>query len=245
MRFDFLPAVDLRGGAVVRLRQGDFAHQTVYGSDPVAVTRRFVDEGACWIHLVDLDGARIGAPVETNAVAAVMAAIADRANVEIAGGLRTAELVQAALAMGAARAVVGSAAIRDPSFVRSLVARHGSERIVVALDVRDGRAIGDGWRAGDPGVAVDAALGRLADAGATTFEVTAIARDGLLGGPDLRLLERLVRLGRGSIVASGGIAGAADIAAVRAAGCSGAIVGRALYEGRLSIADALSAASAD
>ena len=243
MPFDFLPAIDLRGGAVVRLRQGDFERETVYGSDPAAVARGFVDEGARWIHLVDLDGARIGAPVARNAVAAVMAAVADRADVEIAGGLRTLELVDAALAMGAARAVVGSAAIRDPSFVRSLVARHGSERIVVALDVRDGRAIGDGWRPGDPGVAVDAALVGLADAGATTFEVTAIAGDGLLGGPDLRLLERLVRLGRGSIVASGGIAGAADIAAVRAVGCSGAIVGRALYEGRLSILEALSAAS--
>ena len=243
MPFDLLPAVDLRGGAVVRLRQGDFERETVYGSDPVGIARRFVNEGARWIHLVDLDGARVGAPVETNAVAAVIAAVADRANVEIAGGLRTPELVEAALAMGAARAVVGSAAIRDPSFVRSLVARHGSARIVVALDVRDGRAIGDGWRPGDSGVAVDAVLGRLADAGATTFEVTAIARDGLLGGPDLRLLERLVRLDRGSIVASGGIAGAADIAAVRAVGCRGAIVGRALYEGRLSIAAALSAAS--
>lgn len=242
MPFDFLPAVDLRGGAVVRLRQGDFGGQTVYGSDPAALARRFVDEGARWIHLVDLDGARIGAPVETTAVAAVMAAVANRANVEIAGGLRTVELVEAALAMGAARAVVGSAAIRDPTFVRSLVALHGGDRIVVALDVRDDRAVGDGWRRGDRGIAVDAALGRLADAGAAIFEVTAIARDGLLGGPDLQLLERLVSLGRGSIVASGGIAGAADIAAVRAVGCSGAIVGRALYEGRLSIAEAVSAA---
>lgn len=242
MPFEILPAVDLRRGAVVRLRQGDFGQETVYGSDPVAAARSFVDEGATAIHLVDLDGARRGTPAETGMIAAVIAGVADRAAIEVAGGLRTAELVRAAFALGAARVVVGSAAIRDPAFVRSLIGWHGSERVVVALDVRDGRAVGDGWRSDGSGNPVDETLLRLADAGAATFEVTAIERDGLLGGPDLRLLERLVLLARGSIIASGGIATAADIAAVRAIGCSGAIVGRALYEGRLTMAEALNAA---
>ena len=239
--FDILPAIDLRGGRVVRLQQGDFARETSFSDDPVAVAREFVDAGARWLHVVDLDGARTGEPSHTAVIREIVAAVGDRAAVEVAGGFRTEASVAAVVAAGAARAVVGTAALRDPAFVGRLVATHGADRIAVALDVRGGSALGDGWRDGATGVPASDALRALADQGVTTFEATAIDRDGLLQGPDLELLARLVAIGRGRVIASGGITSVEDIRAVRAAGGAGAIVGRALYEGRIDLASALGA----
>lgn len=239
--FDVLPAIDLRSGHVVRLEEGDFARETVFSDEPVFVARSFVEQGARWLHVVDLDGARAGRPLQTTAIDAIVAAVEDGADVEVGGGLRTADSVALALARGAARVALGTAAIGDPAFLASIVARHGSDRVVVAVDVRDGLAIGDGWRTGAPGQPPEELIDRLADTGVTTFEVTAINRDGLLGGPDLRLLEGLVGIGRGSIIASGGIRSAADLTALRELGCVGAIVGRALYDGSLTIKAALRA----
>lgn len=239
--FDVLPAIDLRGGRVVRLLRGDFGRETVYGDDPVAVAVAFVAEGARWLHVVDLDGARDPASRQVDVVAAIVSAVGETARVEVAGGLRDEGAVATVLATGAARVVVGTAALRDPVFAARLVAAHGPARIAVALDVRGGLAIGQGWQTAAAGVPVEAALDELADAGVATFEVTAIDRDGTLQGPDLDLLARLVARRRSAVVASAGIATAADIVAVREAGCAGAIVGRALYEGRLALADALRA----
>jgi phosphoribosylformimino-5-aminoimidazole carboxamide ribotide isomerase len=191
------------------------------------------------LHVVDLDGARAGEPRATDAVRRVVERVGDRAELEVAGGLRTEAMVGSVLEAGAARAVIGTAALRDPEFARRLIERHGASRVVAAVDVRDGLALGEGWRDGAPGVGVDDAISRLADAGVTTFEVTAIDRDGLLGGPDLDLLGRAVALGRGAVVASGGIGRLDDIDAVRRIGCAGAIVGRALYEGRFTVSQAL------
>lgn len=237
--FELLPAIDLRGGRVVRLREGDFARETVYGDDPVSVARSFADAGARWLHVVDLDGAREGRPVQAAIVARIVAAVGDRLACEVAGGLRDEEAVASALASGAARAVVGTAALREPLFAARIVGRHGPGRIVVALDVRDGLALGEGWRAGAPGVEAADALVALADAGVELFAATAIERDGLLGGPDLDLLGRLVAAGRGRIIASGGVATLADLRAVRDLGCVGAIVGRAIYEGELDLTEAI------
>lgn len=237
--FELLAAIDLRGGHVVRLRKGDFAQETAYSADPAAVARSFGEAGAAWIHVVDLDGARAGEPVQRAAVAGVVAAVGDRVAVEIAGGLRTAADVDTALATGAARAVVGTTALSDAAFARRIVKRHGADRVAVAIDVRDGFALGHGWRSGAPGFPVHEAIERLADAGIETFEVTAIDRDGLLEGPDLDLLARLVGARRRRIIASAGIASIDDLLAVRDLGCAGAIVGRALYEGRIDIAHAV------
>jgi phosphoribosylformimino-5-aminoimidazole carboxamide ribotide isomerase len=237
--FDILPAIDLRGGRVVRLQQGDFDRETVFSTDPALVARRFVDAGARWLHVVDLDGARDGRPVQVDATGAVANAVNKTAKVEVGGGLRTAADIDGALARGATRVVLGTAAIIHPAFLAAIVAKHGPDRIAVAVDVRDGLALGEGWRSGATGLPADEVIDRLADAGVTTFEVTAVERDGLLAGPDLRLLERLVGLGRGSIVASGGIRSAADLRDVRDLGCTGAIVGRALYDGSLSLDEAL------
>ena len=250
--FELLPAIDLHDGRVVRLRQGDFDSATAYSDDPVAVARAFARAGAEWLHVVDLDAARAGVPVHGPQVAAIVAAFspanldADRPPdaqamaVEVAGGLRTAAAVEAVLSMGAGRAVVGTSAIHDPAFAGRLVAAHGQDRIAVALDVRGGEAVGGAWATGAAGLPVDEILGTLADEGVETFEVTAIDRDGQLEGPDLGLLARLVGLKRGRIIASAGIASLDDLVAVQSLGCAGAIVGRAIYEGRLDLAAATS-----
>ena len=234
--FQLMPAIDLRGGNVVRLSEGDFDRETVYGTDPAEVARSFVAAGARWIHVVDLDGARDGGRRQTEAVARIVAAVGEGVACEVAGGLRDETAVEAALAAGAARAVVGTAALRDPDLVERLVRRFSAARIAIALDVRAGMAVGQGWVPGAPGVPVEETLAALAARGARTFIVTAIERDGLLNGPNLDLLGRIVALGLGDIVASAGISSLADISAVLALGCSGAIIGRALYEGRIELA---------
>jgi phosphoribosylformimino-5-aminoimidazole carboxamide ribotide isomerase len=242
--FELLPAIDLRGGRVVRLLEGDFARETAYSDDPVGVARAFADGGARWIHVVDLDGARAGEPAQAATIRAIIEAVSSRAVCQVAGGLRSEGAVAAALAAGAGRVVVGTAAIRDPAFAGRLVARHGPDRIVAALDIRDGLALGEGWRAGAPGVGPGDAVTALADYGVATFAVTAIDRDGRLEGPDLELLTSLIALGRGRIIASGGIGSLDDLRRVRDAGCVGAIVGKALYEGRLDLAEAIAAMTA-
>lgn len=239
--FDILPAIDLRGGRVVRLEEGDFERETAFSVDPASVADGFADDGATWIHVVDLDAARTGAPAHDSVIAEIIAAVDGRARVEVAGGLRTERAAAGALESGAARVVIGTAAIRDAAFAGRLVAAHGSARIVVAIDIRNDRAVGDAWSETDPGVDAAEAIRRLADAGVETFEVTAIERDGLLSGPNLALYSRLVRLDRGAIIASGGVTSISDIEAVRKIGCRGAIIGRALYEGRLSLPDAIEA----
>jgi phosphoribosylformimino-5-aminoimidazole carboxamide ribotide isomerase len=239
MGFEILPAIDLRGGRVVRLRQGDFAQETAYGDDPVAAATAFVAAGARWLHLVDLDGARSGRPAHGAAMAAIAAAVGSRADVEIAGGLRNEPAVAAVLDAGASRAVVGTAVLADPAFASRLIAIHGPDRIVAALDVRDGTAVGHGWVRGSTGPDVIDAVDQLSDAGVRIFEVTSIERDGLLEGPNLALYERVVALDRGAVIASGGIATLADLEAVRDIGCNGAIIGRALYEGSLDLVAAL------
>lgn len=239
--FEILPAIDLRGGRVVRLEAGDFARETAFSDDPVAVASAFADAGARWLHVVDLDGARSGRPTHHEVIAAIVAGVGGRVAVEVAGGLRSADVVGGALAAGATRVVLGTAALADPSFAGALVAAVGPSALAVALDIRDGLAVGHGWVPDAAGIPVDEAIVRLTAVGVTTFEVTAIDRDGLLGGPDLTLYERLVGATDASIIASAGIASVDDVRAVRAIGCAGAIIGRALYDGRLVLEDALSA----
>lgn len=237
--FALLPAIDLHGGRVVRLERGEFTRETAFSDDPIEVARRFAAAGARWLHVVDLDAARDGSSGHGSIIAAIIGAVGERLAVEVAGGLRTTEAVGAAIATGAARVVVGTAALEDPAFAGRLVALHGPTRIAVALDVRGGQAVGNGWVEGAVAMPVEAALAALAGVGVTTFEVTAIDRDGTLGGPDVALYARLVALAQGEIIASAGIATTDHLAAVRDIGCAGAIVGRALYDGTLSLPDAL------
>ncbi len=242
--FEILPAIDLHGGRVVRLVQGDFERETAFSDDPAKVADRFAATGARWVHVVDLDGARSGVPAHKAAIVGILAALGDRVRVEVAGGFRDEASVAGALALGATRVVVGTAALGQPAFAGRLVSAHGPDRIAVAIDVRGGRAVGHSWASSAPGFDPVRAIAGLGDVGVTTFEVTAIERDGLLGGPDLALYDRLVELNRGSIIASGGVTSLGDLTAVRAHGCAGAILGRALYEGRLDLAEAISAGKA-
>jgi len=243
--FEIYPAIDLRAGRVVRLRQGDFARERVYDDDPAAVARRFGEAGAAWIHVVDLDGAKDGERRQLAAVDAIVRAIDSvgitgrRPRLQVAGGLRTPDAVDAALSAGADRVVIGTAALRDPGFVAAAIERHGADRIAVALDVRGGVAVGDGWVAGSQGLAVEPAIAALSDAGVRTLAVTAIDRDGLLAGPDLDLLGRVRAASGADILASGGVASIDDLLAIRRIGCRGAIVGRAIYDGRIDLAEAI------
>ena len=236
-----MPAIDLLGGRVVRLRRGAFDDMEVFSDEPATVARTFADAGARWLHIVDLDGARDGQPRHASAIARILEAAGSNVACEVAGGLRTEDAVEGVLVAGARRAVLGTGGLRDLPMVTRLVARHGGERIVAAIDVRDGVALGDGWRAGTGGIGVGIAIEQLVDAGVTAFEATAIDRDGLLAGPDLDLLLSVVAFGI-EVIASGGIRSVADLRAVRDIGCTGAIVGRALYDGSLDLAEALTAA---
>jgi len=222
----------------VRLEQGDFGRETAFSTDPVEVARRFVAAGARWLHVVDLDGAR-DVLVASHPAGVSMPRWSRDARVQVAGGLRDARSIATALASGATRIVVGTAAITDPDLVARAVDRHGPERIAVALDVRDGQAVGGGWRPDAPNGAARDVLGTLSGRGVTTFIVTAIARDGLLGGPDLDLLERCLAATDATVIASGGVTTIDDLHAVRRIGCGGAIVGRAIYDGRLDLASAI------
>lgn len=242
--FELLPAIDLRDGRVVRLVEGDFGRETRYADDPLAVAEDFAARGADWIHVVDLDAARDGMGSEANrrAVRRLVTALGGRLGCQVGGGIRSVAAAERWLTLGARRVVLGTALIGDPDFAEALVGRLDPIHLAAALDVRDGLAVGDGWRPGAIAAPVEGLLERLAAGGFRTFVVTAIARDGRLVGPDLELLGRLVGRARGTVIASGGIGSLADLEAVARLGCGGAIVGRAIYEGRLDLGAAVALA---
>lgn len=237
--FDIIPAIDLRAGRVVRLEEGDFGRERIYRDNPAEVASGFGAAGAMWIHVVDLDGARAGERRQTAAIAAIRRVLGSAVRLQVGGGLRSAEAVAETLAAGADRVVLGTAALDDPRMVRRAIDDHGVDRIAVALDIRDGIAVGHGWVATGAGRPLEVVVQELDAAGVGTFVVTAVDRDGLLGGPDLALLGRVHGLTDAAIVASGGIATIEDLVATRAIGCRGAIIGRALYEGRIELTAAI------
>jgi phosphoribosylformimino-5-aminoimidazole carboxamide ribotide isomerase len=226
--FDVIPAIDVLDGRCVRLLEGRREHITIEGGGPAEAARRFAAQGAGWLHLVDLEGAFSGRPtpglVEQVAAAGVP--------VQTGGGLRTAEAVQAALDAGAARAIVGTAALE---VVETLSERFG-DRLVVALDARDGLVVADGW-VRDTGVAAAELAERCAGAGVPRLLVTSTRRDGSLRGPDTVLLSDVLAAGL-PVLAAGGIAELDDLVTLRDLGCEGAVVGSALWSGRFGLAEA-------
>ncbi len=232
-----LPAIDLREGRCVRLAQGDYAAETSYSDDPLAVARGFVADGAAWIHVVDLDAALEGTPRNGPIIRAIVADVPIR--VEVSGGIRDDDAVSAALDAGAARIVVGTRALADPAFVERIVAAHG-ERIAVGLDVRGSRLQARGWTE-DAGE-LHPVLERLDAAGCGCFVVTDVSRDGMLNGPNLDLLADVGARTTATIVASGGVSSLDDLRALRDAGITEAIVGKALYAGRFTLPEAIEAA---
>lgn len=232
------PAIDLRGGRCVRLVQGDYDRETVFGEDPVAMARRFVDGGAARLHIVDLDGARDGVPTQ----AALVARMVEAAGVpcQLGGGIRSLETAAAYLDAGVERVVVGSVAIERPDVLEEMAGRFPG-RIVLGLDARDGRVAVRGWLETSGLTAIDVAR-RHEGLPLAAVVYTDIAKDGMLSGPNLDALAAMIAATRLPVVASGGVAGADDIRAVASAGAAGCIVGKALYAGAVSLRDAIAAA---
>lgn len=229
--FEVIPAIDVLEGRAVRLAQGRREAVTIEGGDPAELARRFASEGATRLHLVDLDGAFSGTPT-LDLVARV--ARAGGLPLQVGGGYRSAASIEAALDAGADRVMVGTAAL-SPSFLEEAATRFG-EALVVAIDVRDGSVAVDGWTRASEITAAELAR-RCAQAGVARLLVTSASRDGSLAGPDLRLLAEVLPCGV-PVLAAGGIASVADLVAVRAAGCEGAVAGSALLRGRFTLAEA-------
>jgi phosphoribosylformimino-5-aminoimidazole carboxamide ribotide isomerase len=228
------PAIDVRDGRVVRLLQGDYEQQTTYGDDPVAVALSFAQQGARWIHVVDLDAARSGSPVNRSVVAAIAQAVQGIAQVQTGGGVRTVDDARALADLGVARVVMGSAAVRSPDLVQQAAAFIA---VAVGLDHRDGELAVHGWTEGS-GVRLTDALSLFASAAA--FVITDIARDGMLQGPDVVGLAAAAAVTSVPIIASGGVSSLADVAQLAAVpGIGGVITGKALYEGRFTVEEAV------
>ena len=239
---ELIPAIDLLGGRVVRLSKGAYDAVTEYSEDPVAVACGFEADGAERIHIVDLDAAREGRAMQAEVIARVVEAV--DVPCQVAGGVRDADAVAEGLHAGADRVVLGSALISSPLLAKTLSERYGPDRIVAALDVRDGRALGDGWVDGARGAEVIGLAQTLADKGIRWFAVTAIARDGQMSGPDYELLDAVREVVPGAaIIASGGVSSLADIRELAARDFAAAITGKALYEGAFTLPEGLEAAA--
>lgn len=233
------PAIDLRGGNCVRLLQGDYAKETVFGHDPVAMVGRFVAGGARRLHIVDLDGAKAGSPVQADLVGRM--ARAAGIPCQVGGGIRSAETARAYLDAGLARVILGSVAVEDPALLERLAHEYPG-RVVLGLDARDGMVAVRGWLDTSTLSAVAVAR-RHAGLPLAAIVYTDIATDGTLSGPNIAALEEMLAASSVPVIASGGIATLDDIRRVASIGCTGCIVGRALYDEAFTLADAVAAAA--
>ncbi len=239
MSLDLYPAIDLRGGNCVRLMQGDYDRETVYGDDPVSQAKLFADAGAPWIHVVDLDAARSGDPVNRPVVAAIAAAV--DVPVQTGGGVRTVEAAEALFDAGVTRVVIGTAAVENPALAEALTSQ--GRRVAIGLDGRNGKIATHGWETETDIDVVDMAK-RFEDIGVDAVVVTEIARDGTLEGPDVEGLSRVLGGTTLDVIASGGV-GTTDhlrqLAALRVGdrALAGVIAGRAIYEGTVDLVDGL------
>ena len=239
---DLYPAIDIRGGACVRLVQGDYARERVYGGDPLAVAKEFESDGAPWIHVVDLDAARTGRPVNRPVVASIAAAV--NVPVQAGGGIRDEFSAEALLDAGITRIVLGTAALEDPGLLRRVAHRHPG-RVAVGLDARGGVVAVRGWTEASGRTTADV-LAEVEDAPLGAVVVTDISRDGMMGGPDLDGLAAVLAATRHPVVASGGVATLEDLAALaqvvsEGRRLEGAIVGTAIHEGVFSVREAVDA----
>jgi phosphoribosylformimino-5-aminoimidazole carboxamide ribotide isomerase len=238
---EIYPAIDMRGGQVVRLRQGDPNAQTTFASDPAQAARRWLAEGARWLHVVNLDGAFSSEPAQANLAALERILALPGAQVQFGGGVRSLDGIAQALHKGAARVVLGTVAIRSPEIVREAIARFGAERIVVGLDARDGSVTTDGWQQTSTLGVLEAAE-RMHALGVRRIVYTDIARDGMLLGVNVEATRALARASRLHVIASGGLASLDDIrglVAAEADGVEGVVIGQALYTGHVALLEAL------
>ena len=236
-----LPSVDLRDGRVVRLKQGDYSQQINYSVDPLDTARAFRDAGAAWMHIVDLDGAKEGRPVQTDLIAQMIAA--SGLKVEVGGGIRTAEDIARLVDAGAQRVVLGTKAfedwawfewqVRDPQF---------AHRLVLAVDAKDGVVAVKGWQESSGKLAVDVAR-QVSDWPLGAILYTDVAKDGMMTGPNYEATRKLAEAGKVPVIASGGVGTVAHVAEVKKTGAWGCIIGRSLYEGTVDLREALRVAA--
>lgn len=236
MTFTVFPAIDLMGGKVVRLAEGDPDRETVYGKDPCQTAKRFKEDGAEWLHVVNLDAA-FGARSEAN-LAALKSILDLGVRVQFGGGLRDRHSIHQAFCSGVSRAVIGTAAVDNPELVEWALARYGAERIAAGIDAREGRVRIRGWAEAAEVSAVELGL-RLRGQGVVSCIFTDVARDGLGKGINIAASTDLANATGLSVIASGGLAGREDVERARSAGLAGIVIGRALYEGRIRLRDLL------
>ncbi|MCA1061317.1 1-(5-phosphoribosyl)-5-[(5-phosphoribosylamino)methylideneamino]imidazole-4-carboxamide isomerase [Rossellomorea aquimaris] len=238
MSFTIYPAIDMRGGKCVRLVQGDYNQETIYGDSPFDMAKKFADEGAEWIHMVDLDGAKEGSRINDEFVVAVAEKL--DAKVQIGGGIRSKEDIEHYLNRGVDRVIIGSIAVSDTELVKEWLSEYG-DRIAIGLDAKDGYVATHGWLETSSLKAVD--LGKeLADAGAETFIFTDIATDGMLSGPNVVAIVELAEQTGKSVIASGGISSLEDLRNLKkneSRGVSGAICGKSIYTGKFTVSEAV------
>lgn len=235
------PAIDIRGGKCVRLTEGRFDAETVYADDPAAMALRWAAEGAEYLHVVDLDGARAGQPVNLAIVARIAAAV--NIPIQLGGGIRTLAAIEDVLTAGVTRVILGSVAVKQPALVKEACAAYG-DRVVVGIDAKDGVVAVEGWGVSG-GVGAEELAARMAVTGVARIIYTDISRDGTLTGVNVSATRALARAAGVPVIASGGVSCLADVAAVRAAeadGVEGVIIGKALYTGAVSLPAALKAA---
>jgi phosphoribosylformimino-5-aminoimidazole carboxamide ribotide isomerase len=234
--FTVYPAIDLRRGQVVRLRQGDSERQTTYASDPRAVAQDWIDSGANWLHVVNLDGA-FGEESQSN-IEALRSILQFEAQVQLGGGLRTISTIESALDMGVERVILGTVAIENPDLIDQVVAAFGGDRVVVGIDAREGKVRIHGWRKGSGVDPIELAK-KTVDQGVRTSIVTDITRDGMDEGVNLDLANRIQSETGLAVIAAGGVNSLQDVQRAKAIGLQGIIIGRALYEGQVSLVEAL------
>jgi phosphoribosylformimino-5-aminoimidazole carboxamide ribotide isomerase len=232
--FTPIPAVDIRGGRCVRLVQGDFSRETRYADDPVEMARHWVDEGAQRLHVVDLDGARDGVRANATVISRLIDSVS--VPVQVGGGIRSMSTAQGLLDAGADRVIVGTRAVEDPDSLSDWLAALGPESLVVGVDARDGQVASHGWL-NVTGASVVELCERLAGIGLRRVVYTDVGRDGLLGGPNVEMTRQVAQLL--GVIGSGGVSSVDHLRALAEAGAEGAIIGTALYEGKLSLKDAL------
>ena len=234
------PAIDIRGGRAVRLIQGDYERERSYDDDPAVAARRWADAGAPWLHVVDLDGARAGEPVNLAHVRRIVAAVG--VPVQLGGGLRDSKKVEEAISSGVERVVLGTAAVRDPEMAGAIASAH-EKRVVVSVDARSGKVAAQGWTESSDLSTVDV-IAALSEQGVRRFVYTPVEVDGLMEGPDLDSLREVADATEGEVIYSGGVGSLEDLRALAELGIDnlgGVIVGRALYEGRFTVGEARAA----
>ena len=231
------PAIDLRGGKCVRLRQGDYGQETVFGDDPAIVAARWENEGAKYLHLVDLDGARDGRPSNLAAVRSILKTV--HMPCQLGGGIRDEGTIAELLALGLSRLVVGTKALKEPEWFRAMCRRFPG-RLAIGIDARNGRVATDGWLKESETLATDLAR-QFNDEPVAALIYTDIAKDGMMAGPNLEAMTEMRSAVRIPVIASGGVTTAEDVANLARIGMAGAIIGRTLYEGQLTLAAALAA----